>query len=385
VADSEGWPDAVVDPFPLGTAVAAAPRGGERAAHELPPRGLVVEVVRLIIVVLFSIAGWEIAAGFGAGSSEHLLVGIVLGSGVGYVIGGAFGRRTVWAVSDVERALRRVPASEILAGSMGLVLGLVVAVLVSVPLFHLPPVAAYTSVTFDFLTLGFVGYRIGTTKSEDLFALFGVKPRAAGTQGGEVSVLDTSAILDSRLLVLVQMGFVSGTLVLSRGVLEELQTVADSSDSARRARGRRALDQLVALKRDPLVEVVLVEEDGSSPVEPVDARLVRLAKNRGGALITNDAALAKVAAALDVPVRSIHALAAALRPEVIAGDTVEVRLTRRGRDSGQAVGYLDDGTMVVVEQAQALLGDTVSVSVTNVLRTSTGQMVFARVGDGPGD
>jgi uncharacterized protein YacL len=130
---------------------------------------------------------------------------------------------------------------------------------------------------------------------------------------------------------------------------------------------------------------VLVEEDGSSPVEPVDARLVRLAKNRGGALITNDAALAKVAAALDVPVRSIHALAAALRPEVVAGDTVEVRLTRRGRDSGQAVGYLDDGTMVVVEQAQALLGDTVSVSVTNVLRTSTGQMVFARVGDGPGD
>jgi uncharacterized protein YacL len=194
-----------------------------------------------------------------------------------------------------------------------------------------------------------------------------------------VVVLDSSVILDGRLAAMIRKGFLGGTLLVSRGVLDELQSVADSSNQGRRSRGRKALDALIELKRDPSVDLTLVEDAGGLPGEPVDSQLIRLARARGGTLLTNDNGLAKLAAALDIRVRSIHALAEALRPEVVAGQQVPVRLTRRGRDTGQAVGYLDDGTMVVVEEADHLLGDTVTVTVTNALQTSTGRLIFARV------
>jgi uncharacterized protein YacL len=182
------------------------------------------------------------------------------------------------------------------------------------------------------------------------------------------------------------MGFLSGTLLISSAVLEELQLVADSSDASRRARGRRALDLLVALRRDPAVDVQLVEQEPArDPNADVDAGLVRLARERGAALVTNDSNLAKVAQALDVPVRSIHALADAMRPAVMAGEHVEIRLIREGRTAGQGVGYLDDGTMVVVERASALVGETVEVTVTNVLQTSNGQLIFGQLADEPPD
>jgi uncharacterized protein YacL len=262
---------------------------------------------------------------------------------------------------------------------MGTTLGLALATLLSLPLFHLPPAAAYGAVAFIYLTVGFLGYRVGRAKSEELFGLFGIKTRIAGTRPGEVSVLDSSAILDGRIASLIKLGFLPGTLLVSRCVLDELQAVADSSNPAKRTRGRRALDLLVALRRDPSVEVTLVDDAGSSG-EPVDVRIIRLARSRGASIVTNDAGLAKVAAALDLPVRSIHALADALRPSVVPGETVSLRLSRRGREAGQAVGYLVDGTMVVVEEAAEQVGDTVDVVVTNAIQTPTGQLVFAEVG-----
>ena len=342
---------------------------------------LLVEFVRLIMVCLFAVAGWQVAESGGPSTSVGLLTGIVVGSGIGFVLGGMLGRRTASAVSDVERQLRRVPAPEVLAGAIGLLLGLIVAALLSVPLFRLPGVAAYSSVAFFYVTVAYVGYRIGKAKAEDLLSLFGVKPRAAGARPGEVSVLDSSALLDGRVMALVKMGFFSGMLLVPRTVVEELQVVADSADPGRRARGRRALDLLVELTRDPSVDLVMVDEEEERPGEPVDVQLVRVAKARGGALITNDTNLAKVAAALEVPVRSIAALADALRPQVLPGERVPLRLTRHGREAGQAVGYLDDGTMVVVEGAAHLLGQTVSVAITNALQTSAGRMVFARVAE----
>jgi len=333
------------------------------------------------MVPLFAGAGWQTASSLTHARTE-LLAGVVVGSGVGYVLGGVFGRRTVAAVSKVEREFRRISAGDILAGSIGLVLGMVMAVLVSVPLFHLPPAAAYPTVAFLYLTLGFLGYRVGRTKATDLFALFGMKPRAAGTPAGEVCVVDTSALLDGRTLTLVRMGYLSGTLLVTRGVVDELQTIADSSDPARRARGRRGLDSLIALKRHPGVDVHLVEEE-VIPSEPVDGRLVRLARARGGVLLTNDDALVKVATAVDVPVRSIAALADAMRSDVVPGDVVTVSILRPGRDAGQGVGYLEDGTMVVAEGAAGLTGTDVALRVTNLLQTSSGRLVFAKIE--PGD
>jgi|GEM_PF-261195 uncharacterized protein YacL len=351
-------------------------RGGWRASSGL------VEGVRLIVVALFAVGGWEIANSFTPARTGELLIGIVLGSAVGYVLGGVLGRTTATAVSDLEREFQRVPAADMLAGVFGLLVGLTLATLISVALFHLPAVAAYSAVAFVYPVFGFAGWRIARAKSDDIFSLFGVKPRAAGRDSGEVAILDSSAILDGRLLSLVQMGFLSGTLLITRGVLDELQAVADSSNGGRRARGRKALDLLLALKRDPKVDLMMVADEATSG-EGTDAALVRLAKDRGGVLVSNDSGLCRVAAALDVPVRSIHALADALRSPVFAGERVSVRLVRRGREKGQGIGYLDDGTMVIVEEADHLLGDTVWVGVTNAIQTSTGQLVFARVADDP--
>jgi uncharacterized protein YacL len=332
----------------------------------------------LIVVALFAAGGWEVASRTGSVQTGRLLLGVVVGAGLGYVIGGMVGRGTANAASEVEREFRRVPAADILAGTVGLIAGLVPAALLSIPLFHLPVVAALPAVGFLYFVAAAVGWRVGRAKAEELFAMLGVKPRAAGAKPGDVVVLDTSAVLDGRFVALVRMGFVPGTLLVTSGVLAELQRVADSSDPSRRGRGRRALDLLIELRRDPSVEVALVEEEPAAAVEDVDVRLVRLARARGGCVLTNDANLAKVAAALDVPVRSINALAEALRPQISVGDRLDVRLQRPGRDAGQAVGFLGDGTMVVVEQAAGLVGRVQPVEVTNVLRSEHGRMAFAR-------
>jgi uncharacterized protein YacL len=337
-----------------------------------------VELVRLIMVGLFALAGWELADKLWREGSRGLVLGILVGAGVGYVVGGAFGRGTARAVSEVERELGKVSAADVLAAAIGLTLALAVSVLASLPLFHLPPAAAYPTIAFIYLTMGYLGIWIGRSKSEELFGLFGVKPRAAGTSAGDVAALDSSAILDGRLLSLVRLGYLRGTLLVAREVLDELQAVADSSDPVLRTRGRRAQDLLLTLKREPTVDVVLVEEP-SVPNEPVDARLVRLARHRGAVLVTNDAPLAKLASVLEVPVRSIHALAEALRLQLVPGESLSLRINRPGRERGQGIGYTEDGTMVVVVGADRLMGDTVPVSVTNVIQTPTGQLAFARL------
>jgi uncharacterized protein YacL len=335
---------------------------------------MLVEFVRLIIVVLLAIAGFEIATRIGNATTTKDLLGIILGSATGYVLGGVLGRQTAEAVSEVEREFRRVSAAEIVAGIAGLILGLVIALLASLPLFRLPRGAAWPTVAFVYLTIPYLGYRIGRSKREELFSLLGLKPRAAGLGRAEVNVLDTSALIDGRIVELVRTGFLGGVLLVPQGVLAELQQVADSSDPGRRSRGRRGLDALVKLQRDPTVEVVLAEEEA---IGDVDAGLVRLARDRGGAVVTTDANLAKVAQALSVPVRSINELAASLRPPVLPGEEVTVALTQEGREHGQAVGHLEDGTMVVVERADRHIGKELLVRVTNVLQTQTGRMVFA--------
>ncbi len=344
-----------------------------------------VEVVRLVIVALLASAGWEVASRTGPNTAPRLVLGIVIGSGVGYVVGGMFGRTTASAASELEREFRRIPAADALAGTLGLILGLVPAALLSIPLFHLPPVAAFPTAVFVYSIGGVLGYRLGRAKSDELFALVGVKPRAAGTLAGEVAVLDTSVLLDDRIEALIRMGFVSGSLLVTRSVVDELQRAADASEPGRRGRGRRALDRLIALRRDPAVDIILVEDETTRGDEDVDAQLVRLTRSRSGVLITNDSNLARVAKALEVPVRSIDALAHALRPPVSYGDRLEVRMVRAGRDAGQAVGYLDDGTMIVVEDAVDSLGQVEPVTVTNVLQTSNGRLVFARRVDGVAD
>jgi uncharacterized protein YacL len=352
----------------------AAPEPGSGRERPRVPGGRLVEFVRLIFVVLFAAAGYIVATRMGYPTTSRMLVGVVLGTSTGFVLGGVFGRQTASAVTSVEQQLRRVPAAEVVAGAAGLIAGLATAALLSVPVFRLPPLAAWTTVAFTYVVLGYVGYRVGRTKHADLFDLIGLKPRAAGVGRGEVSVIDTSALIDGRVVDLVKTGFLSGDLLIHSAVLRELQAIADSSDHRRRGRGRRGLDAVAELQRAKTVDVHLVEEDG---VFDVDAALVRLARDRGAALITADHNLSKVAQALSVPVPNLNRLAAAFRTPVGVGDELRVELIKNGREHGQAVGYLEDGTMVVVEQALDRIGAEVPVEVRNVIQTATGRMVFA--------
>lgn len=337
-----------------------------------------VELVRLILVAAFAVAGWQMAeAATDRATDAGRFLGIVLGSAVGFVAGGVLGRRTAQAVRAAEIEFRGVPASELLAGTIGLILGLLIAVLASVLLFRLPLQVAAPTVAFIAVVLAYTGYRIGRSKRDDFFQMFGLRPPGTGARPGEINVLDTSALIDGRVLEVVEAGFLGGTFVVLRGVLDELQGIADSSDPQRRTRGQRGLRVLNELQRSG-TEVVLVDE----PLQgDVDAQLVRLAKARGGVVVTCDSNLAKVAGALDVPVRSMNELAVAVRPPFTAGEEFSVHLSREGRDHGQGVGYLEDGTMVVVDGGRGHLGTEVEVTVTNVLQTPQGRMVFARLSD----
>jgi uncharacterized protein YacL len=344
------------------------------------PRGGLVEAVRLIFVALFGTAGYQVGTHFGPQSTPKTALSVFLGSGVGYVIGGVLGRITARTVSGLERELRRTPAAEMAAGVVGLIVGLVIAALLTFPLLRLPSGAAWPAVVFVYLTLSSLGYRIGKGKRDELFGLVGIKPRAAGSSAADISVIDTSALIDGRIADLVSTGFLTGTLLIHSGVLHELQSIADSSDSRRRTRGRRGLDVLAELQKAPTVDVSLVDEAG---VIEVDAALVRLARERGGTLVTVDSNLAKVAGAVSVPVRQVNQLAAAFRVPFTPGEELAVHLVKQGKEHDQAVGYLDDGTMVVVEEAGSHIGGDVMARVTNVIQTSTGRMVFASLASKP--
>jgi uncharacterized protein YacL len=336
-------------------------------------RGRVVEGVRLIFIALFGTGGFLAGGTFASESTSLALLCIFLGAAVGFVIGGVAGRLTLRAVSGLEQELRRKPAPQLAGGVVGFIISLVVAALLMVPLLFVPQAAAWPAIVFVYLVCGSLGFRLGEAKYEDIFGLVGMKPRASVAGRGDLHVLDTSALIDGRVADLVATGFVSGTVLLHDGVLRELQAVSDSSDPNRRQRGRRGLDVLVELQKAPTVQFQLVEEAG---VLDVDAALVRLARERGATLITVDHNMAKVAEALRVPVAQINALASKFRVPYSAGDEISVRLVKEGREHGQAVGYLEDGTMVVVEKAVEEIGSSADIKVTNVIQTTTGRMVF---------
>ena len=337
-------------------------------------RGRLVEGVRMIFIALLATGGYRIAAFQLNVTTGRVLLFIFLGAGIGYVLGGIIGRLTLRAVSGIERELRRTPAPQLAGGVVGLLIGLVIGALLMVPLMFLPAPAAWPSIVFIYMVVGSLGYRLGSAKYEDIFGLVGMKPRASVAARGDLHVLDTSALIDGRISDLVATGFVAGTILLHDGVLKELQAISDSSDPNRRTRGRRGLDVLVELQKAPTVQFQLIEEAG---VMDVDAALIRLARERGASLITVDHNLAKVAEALRVPVAQINALASKFRVPYTAGDEITVRLVKEGREHAQAVGYLEDGTMVVVERADGHIGTQVEVKVKNVIQTTTGRMVFA--------
>jgi len=274
-----------------------------------------------------------------------------------------------------------VPGADIVAGSMGAAGGLLIAALLGWPLLFVPQRDVAVAVLgFVIIVLAFLGFRVGITKREDILQLFGLSFR---TRAADLRVLDTSAILDARLLDCVRAGIIRGTLLLAPFVLEEVQAIADSSDQVRRNRGKRGLEMLSAMRREKLLEMRPVEKMYPEFAE-VDAKVVALARERGASIVTNDVALARVAELQGIEVLSLNLLAETLRQPLAPGEEFEVAIQKEGREPDQGVGYLDDGSMVVVQGGRSLIGAAVDVVVTSVVQTSGGRMVFAKPAlDGP--
>jgi uncharacterized protein YacL len=283
-------------------------------------------------------------------------------------------------VSAAERPLSSMSAEHIVAGVFGAVIGVVAGSAVAWPLFLIGDrLLAVPMFAFVLVTLGLLGFRVGSSRRDGMLGMFGV---AAGlspqtSASAYPRLVDTSVAIDGRVLDVVRAGFMGGQMLVPAPVLAELQGLADASDDLRRGRGRRGLEVLETLKREPSVEVLVIDDEAPA-VPEVDAKLVRIALDRQVGLLTLDTNLARSAALAGVRVMNLHALALALRPPVVAGDEVTVLLTKPGKESGQAVGYLDDGTMVVVERARDGVGSEARVVVTSVLTTANGRMVFAR-------
>lgn len=234
-----------------------------------------------------------------------------------------------------------------------------------------------------YMLLGYLGIKIATRKKDDMavnFKKINSKIKNSKTLKSDVypKVLDTSVIIDGRITDICKTGFIEGPLVIPEFVLQELRHIADSSDALKRNRGRRGLDILNMLQKEDNIEVIIESKDYGDNIE-VDIKLLKLAEEINGKVITNDYNLNKVAEFQGVTVLNINELANSVKPVVLPGEEMNITIVKDGKESNQGLAYLDDGTMIVVEGGKKCIGDTVNVTVTSVLQTSAGRMIFAKL------
>lgn len=294
-------------------------------------------------------------------------------------------------IVKLEALLSKKSVSYLLFGLTGMIIGLILAWLVNSLLVGLGlPVISDVVPIIVTVGLAFIGYRLATARMEELQKLFSsirrrdeeernknVLERHAGDNFRRHKILDTSVIIDGRIYDIAKTGFLEGTLLIPKFVLQELQHIADSSDSLKRVRGRRGLDILNALQKEEGLSVEMYDGDVEN-VEEVDAKLVQLAKILDGVVVTNDYNLNKVCEFQNVPVLNINELANTVKPVVIPGETMKVSIVKAGTERSQGVAYLDDGTMIVVEEGQHYMNQSLEVVVTSSLQTAAGRMIFAR-------
>jgi uncharacterized protein YacL len=291
---------------------------------------------------------------------------------------------TIVPATWLVRRVQQLSTAEFVTAVGGLLVGLLMGLLLGIPLAELPePWGTWLPLAVSIiLGLGMVGLTVA--KRDDLVVAaeaIGLvrRPEPAGHEraGEPHIVVDTSAIIDGRIADIVESGFIFGTLVIPRFVLDELQHIADSSDTMRRARGRRGLEILARLQKDSPTPVEIVE-DAIPEVAEVDAKLVALAKARSKTILTNDFNLNRVADLQGVRVMNVNSLANAMKPAVLPGEDLHVKVIQEGKEAGQGVGFLDDGTMIVVEGGARFIDRELDVAVTRVLQTVAGRMIFAQ-------
>lgn len=309
----------------------------------------------------------------------------ILGAIIFYLLFLALATPMLRAMHRLEKALTKQSPSFILFGSVFSLIGLLLANVVSIPLYRMPIFALNTVVPILLMiALGYLGFRIGTTRMEEWRRLMQPKKRNAdvlerkvGDNFRKYKILDTSVIIDGRIKEIAKTGFIEGTLMVPNFVLHELQLISDSADNLKRARGRRGLDILNDIQKDDSLSVEMYDGDFEDLTE-VDSKLVKLAKLLDGIVVTNDYNLNKVCEFQNVPVFNINQLANTLKPAVLPGEAMTVTVVKAGTERQQGVAYLDDGTMIVVEDGQHYLNKPLEVIVTSELQTAAGRMIFAR-------
>ena len=345
-------------------------------------------VFRLVGMLVFAVVGVLLGVNLGKSTGQTPeLVGLMLG-----LVGALFGLiltpyLTTRPFRWVRRGLFGLSTRTLVAGLTGLIVGLIIAALLTFPLSLLPDPFGKILPFVGVLLFGYFGISIFVMRQEDIFTMARVlspsrevEPEKAGADAsaGRTILLDTSVIIDGRIADIARTGFLSGALLIPRFVLNELQYIADSSDSLRRQRGRRGIEVISQLQKDTGIPVRINDIDVEG-VREVDDKLVVLARQLRCLILTNDYNLNRIAELQGVTVLNVNELANAVKLVFLPGETLNVNLIQEGKEAGQGVGYLDDGTMVVVEDGRGHLDRSVTVTVTKVLQTAAGRMVFARL------
>ena len=322
-------------------------------------------IVKILLVLACSLSGLFIA---------HSYYGFPIA-----LIGLFLGFMIALFVINIEEAIRKVSLRIIFGGVVGMIIGLLIAFLLAYGLNFVSNIMEKQQVVpwiYTLLTgiMAYLGLLIGSKKIEE-FSFFGLgQPK----DSGDYRILDTSVIIDGRIADISDTGFLQGNLIVPRFVLDELQYIADSSDSMKRSRGRRGLDILNRMQRSVGINIEISDQDFPK-LKGVDAKLVALAKKINAKIVTNDFNLNKVAELQGIKILNVNELANALKPVVLPGETMTVKVIKEGKETGQGVAYLDDGTMIVVDNAQKHQGSNVEVLVTSVLQTTAGRMIFSEL------
>jgi len=355
---------------------------------------LVNKIIRLVITIVGLVLGFTTYLSLSR-EFEVLSFGIndiVASTIVGVVIGILFYLISPWIIEKtkyiarlVDGEISKYPQTDILLGSIGLIVGFVIAYLVSGLISSIPIVGNILAfITYVFM--GYLGIKVSLKSKDDLFNINKIakipvsmkeKSNKKDTKYIPAKVLDTSVIIDGRIADICRTGFIEGKLIIPKFVLDELQHIADSSDDLKRVRGRRGLDILNIIQKELEIEVE-ISEANFSEIEEVDSKLLKLAQEIGGKVVTNDYNLNKVAQFRGVEVLNINELANAIKPVAIPGEEMIVQVVKEGKEHSQGIAYLDDGTMIVVDGGRKHMHETIRVLVTSVLQTPAGRMIFAK-------
>jgi len=342
--------------------------------------------VRILVAAVLGIGGWRLAIPIAERSGATNELTWILSFAIGaYVFGFLLApfiamRPWRWAVKRLRSVRRLIPIPSLVAGVIGLALALVFSALIALPLSLLPdPWGNYAPLAAAvFFSCLFIPIMILQGPGVLQFFFSGSPAASAKRERrSDLIILDTNAIIDGRIADIIQTGFLQGTLLIPRFVLDELRHIADSHDALRRNRGRRGLEMLTQLQRGSDIPVQISDIDFDDVLE-VDSKLVMLAKNLRCPIVSNDLNLNQVAALQGVKVLNINELANAVKPVILPGEDMVLRIVQEGKEAGQGIGFMDDGTMVVIEGGRRYLDTDVNITVTRVLQTAAGRMIFAQ-------